>query len=170
MHWLFIARSYSAVLAWDACVATYHFLICFLIYGIRKNEIKNFKCKGGFYTSVRFLVLATPRQPLTFSPHPSPGSFVLKFWPSGAWDQRNQDGAWFLILIECARILQKRSLIFQLSGLSTSGSFNCDKKKVLHFEQKGSRLCTNPSQAVNDQNDLALDGEFWSKHRYDVTV
>ena len=74
MHWLFIARSYLAVLAWDACVATCHFLLCFLIYGIRKNEIKNFKCKGGFYTSVRFLVLATPRQPLTFSPHPSPGS------------------------------------------------------------------------------------------------
>ena len=30
------------------------------------------------------------------------------------------------------------------SGLLTSGSFNCDEKKVLYFEQKGSSPCTNP--------------------------
>ena len=38
--------------------------------------------------------------------------------------------------IECAKILQERSLVFQISGSLTSGSFNCDKKKVLYFEHK----------------------------------
>ena len=43
--------------------------------------------------------------------------------------------------IECARILQEHGLVFQFSGLSTSGSFNCDKK-VLYFDQKGlSEVC-----------------------------
>ena len=31
--------------------------------------------------------------------------------------------------IEIARILQKRGLVFQVCGLLTSGSFNCDKKE-----------------------------------------
>ena len=43
---------------------------------------------------------------------------------------------------ECARILQERGLVFQFSGLVTCGSFNCDEKKVLYFQQKGSSLCT----------------------------
>ena len=59
------------------------------------------------------------------------------------------------LLIEIARILQKRGLVFQFCGLLPSGSFNCDKKKVFYCEEKGSRLCTNPSL-----NDLALHGEF----------
>ena len=46
--------------------------------------------------------------------------------------------------IECARILQERGLVFQFSGLLTSASFNCDEKKVLYLEQKGSSPCTNP--------------------------
>jgi len=56
------------------------------------------------------------------------------------------DGAFVELQIEseCARILQERGLVFQFSGLLTSGSFNYDEKKVLYFEQKGSSLCTNP--------------------------
>ena len=50
----------------------------------------------------------------------------------------------FKIESECARILQERGLVFQFSGLLTSGSFHCDEKKVLYFEQKGSSPCTNP--------------------------
>ena len=45
---------------------------------------------------------------------------------------------------ECARILLQSGLVFQFSGLLTSGSFNCDEKKVLYFEQKGSSPCINP--------------------------
>ena len=64
------------------------------------------------------------------------------------------------LLIECAGILQKRSLIFQFSGLSTSGSFNCDKKKVLYFEKKDQGCVQTPVNDVNDQKDLALHGDF----------
>ena len=58
------------------------------------------------------------------------------------------DGAFVQLQIEseCARILQERGLVFQFSDLLTSGSFNCDEKKVLYFEQMGSSLCTNPGQ------------------------
>ena len=42
-----------------------------------------------------------------------------------------------------ARILPERSLVFQFSGLLFSGSFKCDKKKVLYFEQEDSSLFTN---------------------------
>ena len=45
---------------------------------------------------------------------------------------------------KCSRILQERGRSFHFSGLLTCGSFNCDKKKLLYFEQKGSSLCTNP--------------------------
>ena len=58
------------------------------------------------------------------------------------------NGAFFVQLqieSECARILQQSGLVFQFSGLLTSGSFNCDEKKVLYSEQKGSSPCTNPS-------------------------
>ena len=41
-----------------------------------------------------------------------------------------------------ARILSERSLVFQFSGLS--GSFKCDKKKVLYFEQEDLSLFANP--------------------------
>ena len=57
---------------------------------------------------------------------------------------------------KCAKILQERSLVFHISGLLTSGSFNCDKKKVLYFEHKPQSM---------SQNDLALDGESSSKYR-----
>ena len=40
------------------------------------------------------------------------------------------------LLIEIARILQKRGLVFQFCGLLTSGSFNCDKKKVFYCAEK----------------------------------
>jgi len=43
-----------------------------------------------------------------------------------------------------ARILPELSLVFQFSGLLFSGSFKCDEKKVLYFEQEGSRLFANP--------------------------
>ena len=52
--------------------------------------------------------------------------------------------------IECAKILQERSLVFQISGLLTSGSFNCGKKKVLYFEQNGSSLLLCVETPVND--------------------
>ena len=48
-------------------------------------------------------------------------------------------------------ILQERSLVFQIGGLLTSGTFNCDKKKVLYFEQKGARQAQGCVQIpVND--------------------
>ena len=48
-------------------------------------------------------------------------------------------------------ILQERSLVFQIGGLLTSGTFNCDKKKVLYFEQKGARQAQGRVQIpVND--------------------
>ena len=46
-----------------------------------------------------------------------------------------------------ARILPERSLVFQFSGLLLSGSFNCDKRKVLYFEQEDSSLFTNCDKA-----------------------
>ena len=60
-----------------------------------------------------------------------------------------------------ARILPERSLVFQFSGLLLSGSFNCDKKKVVYFEQEDSSLFTNCDKA----HDLAQHGEFWSQYR-----
>ena len=43
-----------------------------------------------------------------------------------------------------SRILPELSLVFQFSGLLLSESFKCDKKKVIYFEQEGSRLFTSP--------------------------
>ena len=50
------------------------------------------------------------------------------------------NGAFFVQLqieSECARFLPESGLVFQFSGLLTSGSFSCDEKKVLYLEQKG---------------------------------
>ena len=63
---------------------------------------------------------------------------LLKFLPSGAWGPGETkmvayDGA----LQMKARILPERSLVFQFSDFLLSGSFKCDKKKVLNLEQEG---------------------------------
>ena len=73
------------------------------------------------------------------TPHPSPG--ISPSFDQGELGTReNQDGAHGVfqtangtlvdnnaqLRIECARILQERGLVFQISGLFTSGSFNRD--------------------------------------------
>ena len=58
-----------------------------------------------------------------------------------------------------ARILPERGLVSQFSGLLFSGSFKCDKKKVLYFEQDDSSLFTN--RGFSDKaHDLEQHGEF----------
>ena len=90
--------------------------------------------------------------PPTSSPHSSPGSSPsfdrVELGTRGArWRPMMAPLLAFVQLqieSECARILHECGLVFQFSGLLTSGSFIYDEKKVLYFEQKGSSLCTNP--------------------------
>ena len=49
------------------------------------------------------------------------------------------------------RFCKNGAWFFQIGGLLTSGTFNCDKKKVLYFEQKGARQAQGRVQIpVND--------------------
>ena len=87
--------------------------------------------------------------PSHLTPHPSPG-LSSSFDRVELGTRGNQDGGWWWRwwrlcstsnwIRECARILQERGWVFQFSGLVTCGSFNCDEKKVLYFQQKGSSL------------------------------
>lgn len=89
------------------------------------------------FTAFSWQFLSSPAGPhLLTSPLPR---HLPKFWPSGAWDKgkprwRLTNGALVQLHNECASILQERGLVFQSSGLLTSGfrsgSFNGDKKTI----------------------------------------
>ena len=64
------------------------------------------------------------------------------------------------LLIECVMILPKRSLVFQFSGLSTSDHLTVIKRKYFMLNKNDQGCVQTPVNDVNDQNDLALHGEF----------
>ena len=107
-------------------------------------------------------------------PQPRPASLVLTAWSLGLGETKMapHNGAHVndvqLQIEKCAKILQERSLVFHISGLLTSGSFNCDKKKVLYFEHKPQSMtskwsCTGWRIFFKVQvgcNGLSLQGNF----------